>query len=100
MNGTWFSPVANKTSETLGIPLDEANWLGNVIFCTTILVSPLVPIFCPRSGLPTVVGHFPTSWVRHAGKEHSVPVPKYSETWFDTKDITAVRMLVSVSNPV
>ncbi|KAL5522667.1 hypothetical protein ACEPAG_8685 [Sanghuangporus baumii] len=130
MSLTWFGPIANNTSETFGISLDEVNWLGNIVACTYIVVSPLVPIMCSRFGLRVTyaIGTgflILSAWIRYAGTAHSLSsqgayalliigqfisaipqvvfqilAPKFSETWFDLKGRTTATMLMSVSNPV
>ncbi|EJC99339.1 MFS general substrate transporter [Fomitiporia mediterranea MF3/22] len=130
MSLTWFGPIAYKTSQTFGITLDQVNWLGNIIGCTYIVVSPFVPIICSRFGLRIsyAIGTgflVASAWVRFAGTALSlnsrgayallivgqflsaVPqiifqilAPKFSETWFDLKGRTTATMLMSVSNPV
>ncbi|KAL5499054.1 hypothetical protein ACEPAH_1572 [Sanghuangporus vaninii] len=130
MSLTWFGPIANKTSETFGISLDEVNWLGNIVACTYIVVSPLVPIMCSRFGLRVsyAIGTgflILSAWIRYAGTARSlnsrgayalliigqfisaipqivfqILAPKFSETWFDLKGRTTATMLMSVSNPV
>ncbi|OCB86302.1 MFS general substrate transporter [Sanghuangporus baumii] len=130
MSLTWFGPIANKTSGTFGISLDEVNWLGNIVACTYIVVSPLVPIMCSRFGLRVsyAIGTgflILSAWIRYAGTAHSlnsrgayalliigqfisaipqivfqILAPKFSEIWFDLKGRTTATMLMSVSNPV
>ncbi|EJC99340.1 MFS general substrate transporter [Fomitiporia mediterranea MF3/22] len=81
---TWFGPIANKTTQSFGITLNQVNWLGNVVNFIYIVFSPLVPSTCSRVGIrgaSTVdtaqyaigAGFLVVSaWVRFAGTAHSL----------------------------
>ncbi|KAG2062460.1 hypothetical protein BDR04DRAFT_965106, partial [Suillus decipiens] len=109
---------------------DQVNWLGNIVACTFLPVSLLVPVFCTRFGIRRcaevgVVTLLISGWIRYAGTITSLssesayallilgqflsaisqPIfqvlgPKYSEVWFDLKGRMTATMVIAVANPV
>ncbi|EJD00097.1 MFS general substrate transporter [Fomitiporia mediterranea MF3/22] len=129
-NLSWFGPIANSSSQTFDISLDQVNWLGNIVGCTYLIVTPVIPGLCSRYNIRRcyeigVVFLVISAWVRFAGTARSlspqgayallligqflssipqvlflVLAPTFSETWFDMKGRTTATMIMSIATPV
>ncbi|KAG2078964.1 MFS general substrate transporter [Suillus decipiens] len=126
----WFGPISSDAAQDFDISIDQVNWLGNIVACTFLPVSLLVPVFCTRFGIRRcaevgVVTLLISGWIRYAGTITSLssesayallilgqflsaisqPIfqvlgPKYSEKWFDLKGRTTATMIIAIANPV